>query len=107
MQHCRCKVFLDGDRNHEVLMADVTVAEIVVLRAVHGGDAVTDIQPTRMTKTNHAEEFARLQHRYDRKQVKVAELFPGANPKLPVNMKDIGQPEPSSFEKDSTPAGAE
>jgi hypothetical protein len=89
MQLCNCSVLLAGSLLNRVPKKGATVAEIVVLRAVHGGDdAVRNIQPVGMDKRTHAGEFARLCRLYGAKRVK--ELFPGANPQLPVNLADIG-----------------
>jgi hypothetical protein len=94
MQHASCQVALNGDLTFIVPKPDVTVAEIAVLRAIHGADAVRDIQPTFMDKRPHAEERERLMFEYgaarDHKdEILVKQLFPGLSP-LPVTFKDIG-----------------
>lgn len=92
MQHCSAVVRLRGETQFEVAKPDVTVAEIVVLRAIHGQDAVVRIQPTRMCKTPHAQEIERLRGIYatDPKGAElISGLWPGFNPRLPVSLKDI------------------
>jgi hypothetical protein len=89
MQLCNVRVNLAGSLVNTVAKPAVTVAEIIVLRAIHGGnDTVTQIQPIHMDRRSHAEEFARLCRVYGTRRV--SELFPGANPQLPVNLADIG-----------------
>ncbi len=55
-----CKVLLAGSRENEVRKSDVTAAEIMILRALHGEDSVTDIRPKEMDKRSHGPERARL-----------------------------------------------
>jgi hypothetical protein len=90
MQIVNCSVHLSGDLRNTVHKRGVTVAEIVVLRNIHGGDAVTSIQPVKNDRRSHALELDRLRSIYNRRDQVVDQLFPGANPKLPTNLKDIG-----------------
>lgn len=55
-----CKVLLAGSRENEVRKADVTAAEILILRALHGADSVTEIKSKEMDKRSHGTERARL-----------------------------------------------
>jgi len=94
MQHASCLVALGGDITFTVVKPDVTVAEIALLKAIHGADAVRDIQPTFMDKRPHAEERERLTleygHARDHKdEPLIAKIFPGLAP-LPVTFRDIG-----------------
>lgn len=101
MQLCNIQLRLGGSLLHTVPKTDVTPAEILVLRALHGEDAVTSVRPTKFDKTRrHEAEFERLSTLYDRaasasapgeeaKSV-MGTLFPGAMKKLPVHLKDIG-----------------
>lgn len=49
MQLCNATVHLAGDRNFAIPKRDISVAEVVFLRRIHGQDAVVDIAPTRKT----------------------------------------------------------
>lgn len=95
MQHCSCVVFLDGDRNSSVHKADVTVAEIALLRAIHGPDSVEGIKPTYMGKEKPAHELARLRLQYTNSNVTkegaslVDAVYPGRNPSVPTKLADI------------------
>jgi hypothetical protein len=61
-----CTVRLNGSLHNEVNKADVTPAEVHVLRALHGSDAVINVKPAmdgkkhKVSKVKSAEERARL-----------------------------------------------
>ena len=68
MQLCNATVLLAGDRNFAMPKCDVSVAEIVLLRLIHGEDAVINITPTRMTTVSLRDTKERLMAAYgDRK----------------------------------------
>lgn len=96
MQHCSCMVFLSGDVYHSVWKDDVTVAEISLLRAIHGEDAITTIVPTFKANTKVADELDRLRNLYGQSNVSkegkrlVDDVYPGRNPVLPTSLSDIG-----------------
>jgi hypothetical protein len=95
MQHCSCIVFLDGDRNSSVHKTDVTVAEIALLRAIHGPDAVDGIKPTFVGKEKPAQDLARLRMEYANSNVTkeggslIEAVYPGRNPSIPTKLADI------------------
>lgn len=64
MQHASCIVALGGDITFTVVKPDVTVPEIALLKAIHGADAVRDINPTFMDKRPHSVERDRLNFEY-------------------------------------------
>lgn len=85
MQIANIILALGGDTRNTVPKYGVTVSEIAVLRAIHGDDAVTDIDPVGNIGRTSREEIARLKHAYpkvapDGKTTVVTELFPGASP---------------------------
>lgn len=90
MQLCKCDVMLGGDRNNVVAKEGVSIAEIVVLRAIHGGDAVVNIRPAGIRSLDHHEELARLKRTYNRREAIVDKVFTGVNPTLPTKFADIG-----------------
>jgi len=73
----------------------VSVAEIVLLRHIHGGeDSVGNIYPLEMSKGISAkDEVARLKTVYRSKAKLIDELF-GKVPKLPATLEDIGVEHP-------------
>lgn len=84
---------VDAEHGDQVLFSttktDVTVAEIAILRALHGTVSVRDISPTRMDARSHADERERLTLVYGEKVVAAA--FPGAAARLPSQLIDIGE----------------
>jgi hypothetical protein len=88
MQRCTVTVRLSGDLNNTVRKSNVSPAEIVILREIHGGvDAVVDIQPNGMDKMPHRQERDRLEVIYGGPLVE--KIFPGKFAPLPVSLKDI------------------
>lgn len=75
MQLYSIKVRLGGLVNNEVRKSGVTAAEIMVLRALHGDDAVVDITSAKMDHRTHAEERARLNAIYCNKETSSPETF--------------------------------
>jgi hypothetical protein len=110
MQLYNCKVRLDGSVANEVRKADATAAEIEILRAIHGDDAVVDIVETRMDRRAHAEERARLNAIYAnpdtnnpevfaRKQALVRNLFGHDRMPLPLKLDGRYPPAPAPIER--------
>lgn len=60
MQLVHCNLLLNQDRNFSIPKTDVSVAEVVLLRLIHGPDSVIDITPSRMTTTSLPEARAAL-----------------------------------------------
>ena len=95
MQHCSCFVFLGGELTSSVWKADVTVAEIALLRAIHGDDAITTIVPTYKATVKAGEELDRLRALYGSSNVSkegkrlVDDIYPGRAPQLPTTLADI------------------
>lgn len=126
MQLCNLEVRLGDSSGHTVYKTNATPAEIVVLQAIHGASAVVGIQPVKMDKRPHIEEFERLVALYGRTPDGLMDagngdllekLFPGAAKNLPVTLKDIGlghlvnpikgkkdQPEPEPEPEEEAPA---
>lgn len=84
MQLANAMLSLGGDGGNQVPKFRVTAAEVAVLRAIHGDDAVTDIEILdEESKASNREELARLHEIYgnardgENRSV-VATMFPGA-----------------------------
>lgn len=98
MQIVSCAVALAGDLNN-VRVYDaidgITVPEVIVMREVHGFDAVTDIKVVGNVKRSGPEEVKRLSDKYDwnrngeNAQPIIPKLFPGARPNLPTTIDEI------------------
>lgn len=95
MQTANIMLALGGDKGNCVPKYDVTPAEIAVLRAIHGDDAVFDVEPTDKEATTEVEngdprkrtnreELSRLSREYAGGRLfgtdirAVSALFPGA-----------------------------
>ena len=86
---------LGGDRNNTVPKYEVTAAEIAVLAAIHGADAVHDIEPLDKTRTvSFKEERERLLGLYPAKnednKLIVLEVYPGVAPVLHTEIATLG-----------------
>lgn len=88
---------LGGDKDNTIPKYRVTPAEIVVLRHIHGSDAVFDIEPLAETVSRTSrEEYHRLTGIYGyvdergNPQGPVAELFPGVGANLPQELGELG-----------------
>lgn len=99
MQRANVLVALGGDRGNTVPKYGVTVSEIAVLMAIHGNDAVTEIEPLEDDggKFDNRAELARLLETYkgrDESGVQhVTKLFPGAGARLFEELGELGLPE--------------
>ena len=86
MQIANVMVALGGDAGTTVPKYEITVSEIEVLRAIHGADAVHDIEPIGEIARSDREEIARLREVYGQATMDgpngkigiVSNLFPGA-----------------------------
>lgn len=94
MQTVTCDVRLGGDVGSVVRKEGISVPEVLVLRAIHGNDAIVNITATEGRNVSQKAEFDRLAQKYrvrtsDDKAL-VPSLFPGAIPQLPTRLAEIG-----------------
>ena len=97
MQTANILLALGGDSGNQVPKYGVTAAEIAVLRAIHGEDAVTNVLPVGTVNTPNRAELARLRGRYgaaqDGEGNKVVEtLFPGAAARVFETIEELELP---------------
>lgn len=86
MQTANCFVHIAGDSGTTVPKYQITVSEIAVLRAIHGQDSITEIEPSDNVDPPRTDrqEIARLLAIYGRigpdgkDSSAVSDLFPGA-----------------------------
>lgn len=113
MQHCYCIVYLEGDRNSSVHKPDVTVAEIALLRAIHGPDSIGGIKPTFVGKEKPAQELERLRMVYANSNVTkeggslVDAVYPGRNPSIPKTLADLGEEDAPADDEEEEEAAAD
>jgi len=83
-----CEVRLGGNIKNSVPMINVTPAQVLVLRAVHGtSDCVVKINKVADVNLDDKSEKARLQSIYNPQVVE--SLFNGYNPVLPQKFEDV------------------
>ncbi len=90
-------VRLKGRLDQVVRKKDLTAAEILVLRAIHGHDGVVNIVQTGKKQRAYADEYQRLCDIYGDRQCDT--VWPGAQKVLPASIDDIqvvGE-EPTSY----------
>lgn len=88
MQVCTCSVNLAGRQGEQVVGKIVTVPELRLIQHIHGASAVTEVVPVSEVQRDPAEEIERLQMLYGEGHFK--QVFPGAFPKLPTTLEEIG-----------------
>jgi hypothetical protein len=91
MQQLNALVALTGDRNNMVYKVDLTPAEILLLQALHGADAVAQIEPTGDLKREPQEEVDRLKELYPLHRERIQNIwrdFPG--PAFPTRIDALG-----------------
>jgi hypothetical protein len=87
-QMLECMVALAGDDDnivHRSADNPVTYPELLVLQYVHGADAVSDVHELGTEERDNQDELDRLRRTYNAAAVK--DVFPGANPRLPLTDK--------------------
>lgn len=97
MQTANVIVALGGDSGNTVPKTAVTAAEIVVLRAIHGDEAVFDIEPASDIDRPNREERQRLVETYRARdhenRLIIDSLFPGAGARVPETLDELDLPE--------------
>lgn len=87
MEYAQIEVRLAGSLENTVIK-EVPAAEIPVLKAVHGHDAIVNVKYTRTEAIDVKAERDRLERHFT--PAVVEKLFPGINAKLPTTLADIG-----------------
>jgi len=96
MQFCKVEIKINGDMTNTVVKDNVSVPEIVLLRAIHGAvDAVTVLELADDIETSSRTELERLNVVYSTATNSKAEpwvsiVFPGMGVVLPQTLSDIG-----------------
>jgi hypothetical protein len=96
MDIANCEVCLSGSILNIVPKQNVTPAEVLVLRALHGPESVIYIKLTGSDRRPHKAEYERLAsvygHTENHEGVRVFyKIFPESyDPKLPTTFKEIG-----------------
>lgn len=88
MQLYRCDVRHAGKQYTIIRKEDVTAADIVIMRVLHGADAVANIEPTRESRDAAVKVRARLVSAYGEKVFR--QCYPGIAPVLPKDLAEAG-----------------
>src|SRR5215467_14558536 len=89
MEVCDVIVKLGGDLRNEVPVSKVTPAELIMLRAIHGGAETVSVQQiTGFSPLSSTGERMRLLSKYPRHQAKFIEMFPGLAPQFPLTVAE-------------------
>lgn len=114
MQAYNCKVRLHGSLYNEVPKSGVSAAEIMVLRVIHGNDAVADLEAAGDNGRDEHEEREFLHHEYGRGLAVIDEIKSlngifGVAGALPVALREVdhGKPAASAPAKRGRPAKTE
>lgn len=96
MQTANVLVALGGDRGNSV-PKHVTAPEIMVLLAIHGDDAVYDIEPAEDIERSNTEEINRLRATYfatgEDGKPKIDAVYTGKTPMLHQDLADLELPD--------------
>lgn len=89
------KIRLGGDMRNEVRKENLTAPEVILLKRIHGEDALTELEKTGSIKADHSAERQRLYIDYptainqDAKKHLVEELFGPNHVELPVTVPGV------------------
>ena len=95
MDYYKAKVRLSGSMLNEVWKDRLSAPEVLLLRKIHGSDAVCDLEKVDAKKVDHQEERQRLYLTYpaainvDAKRHYVEELFGPNHNDLPVTVPGV------------------
>jgi hypothetical protein len=87
MQIAIVEILLNGNVQHTVTRP-VTAAEILILRQIHGQDAVINPVELSTVKRSNLDEISRLKAEYGSNVF--TQVYPGAAPKLPETFAEAG-----------------
>jgi hypothetical protein len=98
MQTAHCLLSLGGDHGNQVMKHDCTVSEIAVLRAIHGDEAVRDVEPGKDVKRSNRDERARLISVYGAAKSEegkpiVESMFPGVAARMFDTLAELDLPD--------------
>ena len=103
MDLVNCEIANGGDRGNTVVRFGVTAAELAVLIALHGEDAVFNIEPAGKIDRRNREERERLRFAYGATRVRgddeidaksvVELLYPGAAARVHEELDELEIPE--------------
>ena len=89
MHLVNCFVALNGDLNNVGHSAAITLAELEVLRLIHGQNSISGVKLVGASSVTGEEEYQRLLGKYPRYQEKVRGYWRDAGAKFPTDIREI------------------
>jgi len=90
MDFYNCKVRLGGNVLNEVRLSDVPAPEILILKYIHGGDAVVELEKSKGGQIEHEKERARLEDKYGlvlaKRELTLNAIFGPPHQDLPIHV---------------------
>lgn len=92
MELARVEIRLSGSLANTVVRHKVTPPELLLLRELHGDEAIANIEYTGKEAKAHHEVLDAMNTFYNTENGKRAmeKIFPGASPKIPTTFREIG-----------------
>lgn len=87
MQIALAEILLNGNLQHSTVRV-VSAPEILILRNLHGNDAVINVTDAATMERTNSEEIDRLKLFFGADVF--AKVFPGSMPKLPSTFAEVG-----------------
>ncbi len=87
MQIALAEILLNGNLQHSTVRV-VSAPEILILRDIHGSDAVINVTDSATLERTNAEEIDRLKLFFGSEAF--TKVFPGSMPKLPTTFAEVG-----------------
>jgi hypothetical protein len=89
MQYVKCLISLNNDPLNQLYKEDVSVAELELLRRIHGEMAVSEIRVTHKARVAHGDELDRLKQEYPYQEERIIGLSRDFGGKLPADVRDL------------------
>jgi hypothetical protein len=89
MQYLNAIIAINGDSMNQTYRESISVAELELLRKIHGAQSVTEIRIVKKARTIHNEEMDRLKEAYPYQFGIIDELNRDFGGKLPADVRDI------------------
>ena len=87
MQIALAEILLNGNLQHSTVRV-VSAPEVLILREVHGSDAVINVNESATLERTNTEEIDRLKLFFGADVF--SKVFPGSMPKLPTTFAEVG-----------------
>lgn len=92
MELAKCEIRLAGSLVNTVVRNDITPAEMLILRELHGDECIANIEFQEKKSVSHEDLITKLQTFYNTENGRRAfeRVFPGSQYTLPQTFREIG-----------------